>query len=146
MAVLLPIWLVKGLNFGPQLTFVAFYWFTSLLITTISTTLIVYRIMNMARRSNKTTSYYPTVEILVESGVMYTTVIVICCILWGIAVAKSDGGWNASLGYIRLNVASGAIYSLLIPVTVSRNSVPRLFSVGTQQKVFYIYLRGSHQH
>ncbi len=146
MTVLLPIWLVRGLSFGPELTFVAFYWFTSLVITTISTTLIVYRIINMARESNKTTSYYPTVEILVESGVMYTTVIVICCILWGISVAKSEGGGNFSTGYAHLNVASGVIYSLLIPVTVSRNESASRLSIGTQQKVFCMYHRGSHQH
>lgn len=61
---------------GPDLSFMV------LVLTTISTTLIVYRIIGMARKTNISTPYYPVVEILVESGAMYTVVIFICCAFW----------------------------------------------------------------
>ena len=122
IAVLLPIWLAKGLTLGPEFTFIILYWIISLVITTVSTTLIVYRIFNMTRRSNKTASYYPTVEILVESGAMYTITIILCCALWGSTVASSKTETPPSAKFTRLNKVGSAIYSLLIPVTVSRTT------------------------
>lgn len=110
-----------GLELGPHLSFIVLYWILSLVITTTSTTLIVYRIVSMARRSSKPTPYYPTIEILVESGAIYTILIVICCILWALSPPKSDNQYSIPL-YGAVYVASDVFYSLLIPVTVSRSA------------------------
>ncbi|KJA25281.1 hypothetical protein HYPSUDRAFT_421362 [Hypholoma sublateritium FD-334 SS-4] len=111
--ILLPIWLANSLELtAPHLSFVVFYWFFSLAITTVSTTLIVYRIISMAQKTNRTTAYYRTVEILVESGAMYTTVIIICCALWG----QSKPSWDGVIGG-GVYITSDLFYSLLIPVT-----------------------------
>lgn len=114
--VFLPIWLKNGptITFGSTFSFIIFYWVISLVITIISTTLIVYRIINMARKTNTTTPYFPIVEILVESGAMYTIAIIICCALW--AQSKPS---RFSMFRFGVYEASNVFYSLLIPVTVS---------------------------
>lgn len=124
--VLLPIWLASETGWFilvSHLNFVVLYWVFSLTITTISTMLIVYRITNMAQLSNRTT----TVEILVESGAMYTIVIIICCALW-VQSKPSPAGVIDGGVYI----TSDIIYSLLIPVTVS-HAVLVIHSGSTQK-------------
>ena len=113
---------------GLHLTFIIFYWASSLFIATISTALIVYRTIGMARRS-KITLHCAIIEILVESGAMYTVLIITCCSLW--AIPQPPPNASPSSGYKAAVEASGILYSLLIPITVSL-AVSAIYLVGAQ--------------
>lgn len=112
----------RKVTFVYHLNFTVLYLVLSLVITTISTTLIAYRIIDVVRRSSKPTPYSPTIEILVESGAMYTILNIICCALRG--PLPQPNVTSSS----RATAAGGILYSLLIPVTVSQCSVSVIYN------------------
>lgn len=110
--VLLPIWLVTNITLG-TLTFVSLYFIISFSVTIISTSLIIYRIFTVSKRGNsKIAPYRFTIEILVESGALYTTNILIAGILLVLQANGAQAPWIIETSQI--------LYSILVPVTVCR--------------------------
>lgn len=108
--VLLPIFLKTKTDWGPSFSYVDLYWGISLVVTTASTTLIVYRIFDVSKTINKSTRYYNSVtEILVESAALYTVVILICGVLLVARACRPDILWlvkvNDCFSSIRTTVA-----------------------------------------
>ncbi|KJA25278.1 hypothetical protein HYPSUDRAFT_53180 [Hypholoma sublateritium FD-334 SS-4] len=107
--VLLPIWLVTNITLGP-LTFVSLYFIVSFTVTVISTILIIYRIFTVSRRADsKIAPYRFTTEILVESGALYTTNILVAGILLVLQANGAQAPWIIETSQI--------LYSILVPVT-----------------------------
>lgn len=110
--VLLPVWLVTNITLGP-LSFVSLYFIVSFSVTVISTSLIVYRIVTVSRRGDsKIAPYRFTIEILVESGALYTTNILVAGILLVLQANGTQAPWIIETSQI--------LYSILVPVTVCR--------------------------
>ncbi|KJA25296.1 hypothetical protein HYPSUDRAFT_37792 [Hypholoma sublateritium FD-334 SS-4] len=107
----LPIYLTLNTTLGPhKISIIIVYFLISAGVTTLATSLIIYRIFDVSRRSsNEMNSYQYTIEILVESGVMYTATIVVTAILLAIQGSSFDD----------LKVVQAASYfgALLTPMT-----------------------------
>lgn len=107
----LPVYLALNITLGPYWNVLDLYFAVSLCITIISSVLIIYRISDVSRGNNATSRYRHTIKILVESGLLYTTVILICGILLIIQVFGIHNSW-----LIRVTQDFEAI---LVPLTVS---------------------------
>ncbi|PPQ81100.1 hypothetical protein CVT25_014563 [Psilocybe cyanescens] len=89
----LPVYLALNITLGPYWNVLDLYFAVSLCITIISSVLIIYRISDVSRGNNATSRYRHTIKILVESGLLYTTVILICGILLIIQVFGIHNSW-----------------------------------------------------
>lgn len=127
--VLLPIFLTTKTNWGPYLDYDDLYWVISLVVTTASTALIVYRIVDVSKMSNNTTPYSSTIEILVESAALYTIIILICCILLVAGACRPDITWIFQV--------YNCLTSIQIPVAVSKVISYRLDLDSTQPQKGY---------
>lgn len=112
---LIPILLVLNANIGPgQVSIICLFFFISIGVTVLATALITYRVIDVSRSSTGQTSsrYQYIVEILVESGVMYSSTLLIAGVL--LAVRGNIDGPNYS-------ITQAASYwgGILTPVTVS---------------------------
>ncbi len=118
----LPIYLTNNTTLGPhQISIIVVYFLISAGITTLATTLIIYRIFDVSRRSSsEMSSYQYTIEILVESGLMYTTTIVITAVLLAIGGSSFDN--------LAVFQASQYFGALLTPMTVSLAQFPFLWT------------------
>ncbi|KAH9483073.1 hypothetical protein JR316_0005173 [Psilocybe cubensis] len=77
--IILPIFLVLHITLGSRFGFLDLYFILSLCTTITTSGLIIYRIVDVSSRGNNDISrYHYTIKILVESGLLYTAVILIC--------------------------------------------------------------------
>lgn len=109
----MPVYLALNLQIGPhRVSMVVIYFVISAGITTSATSLIIYRIFHVSKGSRdeyKINIFQYTIEAFVESGLMYTAVIVITAILLGVQ--------GSSLDQIKV-VQVSYFCALLTPVTV----------------------------
>ncbi|KAF5327208.1 hypothetical protein D9619_004561 [Psilocybe cf. subviscida] len=90
---LIPILLVLNANLGPgQVSIICLYFFISIGITVLATALIIYRVIDVSRRSTGQTKgrYQYTIEIAIESGAMYSITLLIAGVLLAVR-GKMDG-------------------------------------------------------
>lgn len=87
---LIPILLVLNANLGPgKVSIVCLFFFLSMGITVLATSLIIYRIADVSKRSRgEITKYQYAMEVLVESGLMYSATLLISGVL--LAVRGND--------------------------------------------------------
>ncbi|KJA25276.1 hypothetical protein HYPSUDRAFT_37764 [Hypholoma sublateritium FD-334 SS-4] len=94
---LVPIFLATNITLGPHLSFTDLYWIISVVVTTSSTLLIVHQILRVRSRStngnNESDPYHSTIEILVESGALYTATILVCGIFVVTEVFETELLW-----------------------------------------------------
>ena len=122
---LIPILLVLNADIGPgQVSIICLFFFISIGVTILATALITYRVVDVSRRSTGQTRsrYQYTIEILVESGIMYSSTLLIAGVL--LAVRGNIDGPNYS-------ITQAASYwgGILTPVTVS--FCPQIMRAGS---------------
>jgi hypothetical protein len=110
---LIPILLVLNANLGPgKVSIICLFFFLSIGITVLATGLIMYRIADVSKRSRgEITKYQYAMEVLVESGVMYSVTLLISGVL--LAVRGND------FTHYTLVQASSYWGGILTPVTVN---------------------------
>ena len=119
-AVLIPILLVFHVGVGPaQVSPICLFFFISAGITVLATALITYRIIDVSQYIQDSTGqamsrYQYIIEILVESGIMYSATLLISGVL--LAVGGNIAGSNPS---IALTQAAAYWGGIVTPVTVS---------------------------
>jgi hypothetical protein len=108
---LIPILLVLNANLGPgKVSIICLFFFLSIGITVLATGLIMYRIADVSKRSRgEITKYQYAMEVLVESGVMYSVTLLISGVL--LAVRGND------FTHYTLVQASSYWGGILTPVT-----------------------------
>jgi len=104
---LIPILLKLNAMLGPaQVPIISLYLFLSMGITVVATGLIAYRVVTVSRGGVYASEYNYVVEVLVESGVLYSTILFVSSVIQVIP--------NASLGTFE---AATYFTGILIPVT-----------------------------
>jgi hypothetical protein len=114
---LIPIILVLHVGVGPaNLSPICLFFFISAGITVLATALIIYRIIDVSQYSTgqAKSRYQYIIEILVESGIMYSTTLLISGVL--LAVGGNIGSSNPT---IALTQAASYWGGIVTPVTVS---------------------------
>ncbi|KAF5310048.1 hypothetical protein D9619_010483 [Psilocybe cf. subviscida] len=108
---LIPILLLLNANLGPgKVSFIPLFFFLSVGITVLATGLIIYRIVDVFNRiPGERSRYQYVIEALVESGLMYSTTLLISGVLM---VVRSDNFTNCTL--VQASAYWGGI---LTPVT-----------------------------
>ena len=105
-----------------NLAFMFLYYAISILITCVSTALIVYRILNKTKRTLfiGQSPYRFIIEVLVESGTLYTFSAIVCGIFILLQVVGVTASWVARV--------SQDLNCILTPITVRTNII--LFSAN----------------
>ena len=124
----MPIFLVTNITLGPHLSFTDLYWIISVVVTTVSTLLIVRRILSVRSKStngnDESDTYHSTIEILVESGALYTSTILLCGIFVITEVFEEELLWLFQVTqYLTAIQITIAVSSLLVPLGRLQNSL-----------------------
>jgi hypothetical protein len=104
---LIPVLLKLNLQIGPNhIPVICLFFFISMGITVLATSLIIFRILNVSRAGGTAGRYGHVIEILVESGILYSTLLFITGVLQALTTAP-------------LSVGEAGTYftAVLIPVT-----------------------------
>ena len=123
----MPIFLVTNITLGPHLSFTDLYWIISVVVTTVSTLLIVRRILSVRSKStngnDESDTYHSTIEILVESGALYTSTILLCGIFVITEVFEELLWLFQVTQYLTAIQITIAVSSLLVPLGRPQNSL-----------------------
>ena len=123
----MPIFLVTNITLGPHLSFTDLYWIISVVVTTVSTLLIVRRILSVRSKStngnDESDTYHSTIEILVESGALYTSTILLCGIFVITEVFEELLWLFQVTQYLTAIQITIAVSSLLVPLGRLQNSL-----------------------
>lgn len=109
---LIPILLVLNVKLGPKgVSIICLFFFVSTGITVLTTSMIIFRIISVSKNSVRATGpkFQYTIEILVESGALYSATLLISGVLL------------ATQGVSNLTLTESAAYfnSILPPITVT---------------------------
>lgn len=108
-------------DLGPgRVSIICLFFFLSIGITALATGLIIYRIADVSKRlPGETSRYQYVIEVLVESGVMYSITLLISGVLTAV---RGDH-------FTRYTLVQASCYwgGILTPVTVNNYIVPTMF-------------------